>query len=302
MSLHILSGELTATPPFDFNQSLTFLAGFRSERGAFQIEDETFTRAITIDGVPIAFRVHSVGTVEAPKLAYTLYSEEPITPEQQAAAEDRIRFYFSLDDDVRPLYKLGAKDGAFASVLKYLHGYHQVKFITPFENAVWAVLSQRNLFAISINMKQALVDRFGESITVDGFTYRTFPEPYRLAVLSPDEASEIVNHKVKGALLPELARAFDGMDELWLREAPYDEVEKWLRSIRGIGPWTASFVLLRGLGHMNRLPVAEKWLMQAAGRVYGLGNEVDQGTIERIGARYGDQIGYWSHYLRAADV
>lgn len=66
---------------------------------------------------------------------------------------------------------------------------------------------------------------------------------------------------------------------------------------RRVGTWGAAFVLLRGLGRMERVP-AEQNLVAAASRVYG--RDLDQDEVERIGAQYGRWQGYWAHYLRVA--
>ena len=47
------------------------------------------------------------------------------------------------------------------------------------------------------------------------------------------------------------AGAFSNADEGWLCTAPYEEAYRWLRKIKGIGDWSAAFVLLRGLGRME---------------------------------------------------
>jgi DNA-3-methyladenine glycosylase II len=88
------------------------------------------------------------------------------------------------------------------------------------------------------------------------------------------------------------------MDAAFLREADYDDVYKWLRGIRGIGDWSASFILLRGLGRMEHLPRGEKRVLDAASRVYK--RPVTQATLDHLGERYGPWRGYWAHYLRVA--
>ena len=135
-------------------------------RGEQAIEkDLALTKAAFVRGQLVTFRVQSTGSTEQPKLTYTLFSEQPLTPEVSDAAADRIRFYLSLDDDLQPFYELGRDDTYFQPVIDKLYGYHQVKFSTPFENASWAVLTQRNQMANAQRMKTALVERFGGSIT-----------------------------------------------------------------------------------------------------------------------------------------
>jgi 3-methyladenine DNA glycosylase/8-oxoguanine DNA glycosylase len=58
-------------------------------------------------------------------------------------------------------------------------------------------------------------------------------------------------------------------------------------------------VLLRGLGRTERLPVKERRTLDAAAKVYGL-FAVEDDDLYRLGARYGDYIGLWAHYMRAS--
>ena len=83
----------------------------------------------------------------------------------------------------------------------------------------------------------------------------------------------------------------------WLRGGPYDDVERWLRGIRGIGAWSASFVLVRGLGRMERI-APDDALRRSLARVYGY--PFSDAEFARTAEQYGDMQGYWAHYLRIA--
>jgi DNA-3-methyladenine glycosylase II len=102
-----------------------------------------------------------------------------------------------------------------------------------------------------------------------------------------------IRHAAKGAQVAGVARAFANVDESWLRSAPLDEVEAWLLKIPGIGPWSASFVLLRGLGRSERLPPGDRFIQAGFQRCYGPANFAERAHF------YGAWRGYWGHYLRA---
>lgn len=296
--LATVTGSLTPTAPFDFTQSLKFIGGFAITEREQTLGDGSLTRAVSIGGQPVVFRVQSTGTVEQPQLVYTLFSENPLDEPTREAAADRIAFFLSIDDDLRPFYELVRDDPAFAPIARDLYGYHHVKFLTPFESACWAILAQRNLFSVASSMRRALAERFGTSLEVEGVTYPTFPEPFPLAAAPVDEINAAVRNRWKSEGIHTVAGAFDSMDESWLRDAPYDDVYRWLRRIKGVGEWSASFILLRGLGRMERVPPGEKRILQAAERVYG--HALDTGEVNRLAQPYGDYKGYWAHYLRAA--
>jgi DNA-3-methyladenine glycosylase II len=293
----VATGRLTAVPPFDWAQSLRFLSGFQPAAGEHLLAAQSLTKAVCVAGQAVAFRVTAAGSVEQPALDYELFAERAV---DVTAVVDRLRFFLSLDDDLRPFYALAEQDTAFAPILRRLYGYHQVKFLTPFESAVWAVLSQRNPIPQARRMKQALIDTYGQAVEVEGQTHWAFPEPRLLAAASPADLAAVISHKQKAGYLAAVAAAFGRREEAWLRTADYEAVEGWLREIRGIGAWSAAFILLRGLGRMERLPVDEKWLAEAAARVYTGGRPLAPGQLQALAEPYGPYQGYWAHYLRAA--
>jgi DNA-3-methyladenine glycosylase II len=295
---HTISGTLAAQPPFDFGRSLDFLAGFAPTEGEQSLAGRALAKAVLIDGQVVLFQVAPAGGAEQPVLHYTLRSDRPIDGTTRAAAEDRIAFFLSLADDLRPFYAIGRDDPSFAPVVQQLYGYHQVKFLTPFENACWAVLTQRNPIPAAKRTKQDLAERYGASLEFEGARHWAFPEARRLAEAGVDELRDLVDNQRRAEYIHAIAVAFAGADERWLRAAPYDEVAAWLSAIKGIGAWSATFVLLRGLGRMERLPVGEARLGQAAAKVYG--HALNDAELARIAERYGPWQGYWAHYLRVS--
>ncbi len=292
------TGYITPAAPYDFEKSLNFLGFFSPTQGEQAVTEQVLTKAVYVDGQLIAFQLTSIGTIDKPQLAYTLFSEQPFNEEIKNAAVDRITFFLSLDDDLRPFYAIGREDVDFAPIVQELYGYHQVKFLTPFENACWAVLTQRNPMNMSQRMKKNIIDIYGGSICIQETAYPAFPEAERMAHVSEDELTGVVRNARKAEYLVAAIKAFNDVDEHFLRTGDYDEVQAWLRSIRGFGEWSASFVMVRGLGRMEQLTVNEKVMLAAASRLYGHGKDVTQAEVERIAEPYGIYKGYWGHYLR----
>ncbi len=297
---HQVSGQLTATPPFSLAQSLAFLGGFPPTEGEQRFEQQAVTKALSHTGQAVVYRLQAADPAGSTALAYTLWSATPLSAADQAAVADRIAFFLSLDDDLRPFYAIGNADPVFAPIIEQLYGLHQVKFPTPFENAAWAVLTQRNRMDIATNMKRRLTDRYGPNLTVDGTPYAAFPEPAVLATAAPGDLAALVGTERRAGYLQAVAEAFAGADEAWLRHGPYDEVNAWLQGVRGLGPWSAGFIMVRGLGHMNRLPPGEGRRDAALARYYGNGQMPSPDRLRAITDPYGPWIGYWAYYLRAA--
>ena len=292
------SGQLKPTPPFDFNHSLAFLGFFTPTKNEQSLAGQILTKAVCVQGQVVGFQVKSSGDVETPCLDYTLWSEQPLTAEIVHATLDRLSFFLSLDDDLRPFYALGRDDPAFAAIIERLYGYHQVKFLTPFEIACWAILTQRTPMALAHKMKGALTRQYGGVLTLNETAYWAFPEPDSLIEADVNDLAVLVHHTRRAEYLYAAAQAFADADEAFLRTAPVAEVKAWLRQIKGIGEWSADFILVRGLGRMECLPGSEKRLLETASRIYGHGQPLSRMALEQLAARYDPWPGYWSHYLR----
>lgn len=290
------SGVLTPALPFDFAQTLRFLDMFSPASGEHTVIEETLTKAVMVNREAVAF---TIGRAESETLRYTL-SAATMTEEIERAALDRVRFYLSLDDDLAPFYHIALDhDEAFAPIVRRLYGFHQVKFLTPFENAAWAVLTQRMPIPIARRVKNAIVERYGGGVTVNGRVYRAFPEPETLAAVPFDDLQALIKNERKTGYLGAVARAFAEVDEQWLRTGDYEAVRAWLLAIDGIGAWSSHFVLVRGLGRMEDMDFAERHLLAAAQRVYGA-DIISAELRDRLMRLYGPHIGYWAFYLRSS--
>jgi len=304
MDLFSSAGQIQPASPFDFEQSLDFIQRFPPMMGEQTLANRKLAKTISIQAQPILFELTSTGTVDAPQMQYRLTSNRSIEPETQGKVEDRIRFFLSLDDLLADFYALARKDALFWAAVQRVYGLHQVKFLTPFEIAIWAVLTQRQPIAVARNLKRALKEAYGSSLEINGARYTAFPEPAHLISASPEALNAIIKNERKVEYLLAVTRAFDLADEQFLRSGPYAEVEEWLLRIKGIGDWSAHFILIRGLGRMEKLSltpdsVHEKELVQAVSRVYAPGGSLDGAEILRLAERYGDWQGYWGYYLRA---
>ncbi len=96
--------------------------------------------------------------------------------------------------------------------------------------------------------------------------------------------------------------AFLTVNEDFLLNAPYAEVKNWLLAIKGIGEWSATFVLGRGLGRMQQALLADpnssfnQSMLRAAVPVYG---PVSFEHLNALAQHYDHWQGYWAHFLKA---
>ncbi|MFI6738905.1 DNA-3-methyladenine glycosylase family protein [Nonomuraea sp. NPDC050451] len=266
---------LTPREPFDFAASLAFLRRFPPTSGEQRLTAGTLTKAFRVAGQTVLARVTATE------------AGLELTPGLDALA-DRVRFHLSLDDDLSPFY--ARADERFAQVVSRLRGYHQVKFPSPLENLVWAILCQRTPMSVASRAKAALVGHVGNE-------HGAFPDLDQLLAVPEERLTALVGDPRKGVRLHAALRGWAEVSEPFLRDGPYEEVKGFLLGLPGIGPWSANFILIRGLGRMDEAPI-DKELKSSVQRVYG--RAYGEPELRALAERYGPWQGYWAHYLRVA--
>lgn len=285
--------KLQVKEPFDFNLTLSFLNGFPPMQGEQGLQHE-LRKATRIGGQTVGFVIRQ----EEGGLVCDLHPERPLTPVEEQAVLERLSFFLGLEVDLKPFYALAAQDAPFTPVLHDLHGFHQPRFLTPFEVACWAVIHQRIPLAHARKVKQAIYAQYGG--VWDGLP--AFPEAHELAHLTETDFFKLVPNERKARALTEIVTAFQGVTTRELVEKPYDEVRGWLRGIYGIGEWSSLFILVRGLGRIENIVVQDKEsaflkeMLKAARPVYG---ELTPEQLWQKAAQYGEQQGQWAIYLRS---
>ena len=294
-----MEGELNPVPPFDFSKSMEFLSSFTPMANEQKIRVASFTKAVEINGKTVAFKITGKGDMQDPDIHYTAYSEERFDDETKSSLLDRITFFLSLQDDLNGFYGIGQDDENFRHIIKKLYGHKQVKFLTPFESCCWAILSQRVPMTTAHKMKEKIVQEIGSHIDIGCIDYYAFPEPTKMDAAEEPKLFEAILSRRKSKYLAAAAKAFSIVDEQWLRSAPYKEVHSWLTDIKGIGDWSANFIMMWGLGRMDELPSIGLKLALAVSSVYtGEEKPMPEEEIRTLAEKYGKWQGYWAYYIR----
>jgi DNA-3-methyladenine glycosylase II len=280
-----------ARQPFDFGASLRFIESFPATTGEQGTDGGVLTCALRADGATIGARIAPDGA----GLRYELQAAAPLGDAAVAASSDRLSFYLGLDDDVAELYALADDDPPFRRVIERLYGYHQVKFPSPLELLCWAILGQRAPLPVARTTKQAIVAWAGNRVVVDETERWAFPDLEQLLALGEDDLVELIRNRRKAGYLHGALRHWREIDEAFLRHGEHEEVRERLLAIPGIGPWSATFLMVRGLGRGEKIGPDKEGRL-AAGRVYG--RTLTDGEFLELAGHYGSWQGYWAHYLR----
>lgn len=165
----------------------------------------------------------------------------------EAAAMQACRF-LSLDVDGSGWPDVARRDPVIAKAQARLPGLRPCGFHSPYEAAAWAVLSQRLRIVQAAQLRDEIVAHHGE----DG----AFPPPQLLRSLDldlPGRKTEYL-HAVADA-------ALDGhLDGATLRSVDPDQAIQAVQQIKGLGPFGAELVVIRGTNAPDAFPQHERRL------------------------------------------
>jgi AraC family transcriptional regulator of adaptative response / DNA-3-methyladenine glycosylase II len=161
-------------------------------------------------------------------------------------AVQRARRLLDLDADPQAIDEQLGADPHLAPLISHRAGLRAPGHVDASELAVRAVLGQQVSVAGARTTTAKLVRAYGEPLAVpyDGLTHQ-FPTPATLAAIDP---ARLPMPASRSRTIVALAQAFaSGAIELDAG-ADRDQATARLLALRGIGPWTAAYIRLRGLG------------------------------------------------------
>jgi DNA-3-methyladenine glycosylase II len=281
---------ITPSGPFSLAASGRFLEGFTPARYPGHAPDGAIRLAFPADdghsSAGAAVRQAADGTV----LADLTGDAEP------AAARTQLARIFSLDTDGNGFAQVAEADPVVAGLAARYPGLRPVCFGSPYEAAAWAVIGHRIRITQAAAIKQRIAERYGQHLTVAGSPLAAFPVPRALRDLAGIPGlPEVKTGRLRA--LADAALAGD-LDAARLRAMPPDDALARLRTLPGIGPFSAELILIRGAGHPDLFPARERRLHAAMADAYHLANP-SPGQLAELSARWAPYRSWVALLLRA---
>jgi len=275
---------------FNYDECLIFL-GRNREEILYRIADNQIHRLIAIgdEFVPIVVS-YQEGQLKV----------EIIT---QAGDSEPIKAYverwFDTQRDLSNFYQILSSTAALKPLLHY-RGLRIIGVPDLFESLCWTIIGQQINLAFAYKLKSRLTQAYGHSKRWNDQELWHFPAPEDLLEISESfrEANQFSRSKVK--YLMNTAKAFACGDISFnkLKALPsFEERQQLLTQVKGIGEWSANYVLMKTLHQPEAIPYGDTGLTQS---LYNLGIIKDRNDRPAIEAFFKTVKGweaYTSFYL-----
>jgi AraC family transcriptional regulator of adaptative response / DNA-3-methyladenine glycosylase II len=260
-----LALRLSYRPPFDWNALLAFFTP-RAIPGVEEVRDGIYRRVVRVDG-PTDDHVAIIAVSHLPERKALLVQIACDYVQALPVIASRLHRVFDLDADTETIARHLSRDRALAPTVRRQPGLRTPGGWDPFEVAVRAILGQQISVIAARGLAAKLVALCGSPIPFNDATLtHAFPTEQQLAAA---DLSALGMPAARRAALKSLASAAVVQPDLFEVANTLEESIDRLRSVPGIGEWTAQYIALRGLHHPDAFPASDIGILRNAEQIFG---------------------------------
>jgi DNA-3-methyladenine glycosylase II len=235
--------------------TLALPAGYRSaevlafhgrdlEGAAEQVGPDRIRKGVMLDGVPIALDVRLTPTAAVCQIE----ADAALTSRTQQLVQEALLNILGLRIDPAPFLASATDDALLGPIVRSQPNLRIVQSATIFEALTWAIIGQQINLAFAITLRRTFIVQAGRRHSSGLWCY---PEAGDVARLDPAELTARKFSRAKADTVLRLARLVDDGALRLDRADDIDTACAALLAVKGIGPWTVNYALLRGYGYAD---------------------------------------------------
>jgi len=244
--------DLPVVAPYRLDLTVSVLRRLSTNVVDLLTPQGTYVRALSGFAQPVIVRATQVTRRGA--LSVTIEGNE----HNDTAVLALVRQMLGVDRDLRQFYRAAKRIPWLAPMVKRMRGVKPPRYPTLWEACANAIVFQQ----LSIRAASAIMHRLtvaaGECIQAGGVPVPLylFPTAERFQHERDERLRTFGLSANKIATLRRVAQALESgaLDAAMLEQSTSADAAATLCRIKGVGPWTATIILLRGLGRLDVFP------------------------------------------------
>ena len=264
-------------PVMPFRLDLTVWALRRRSGNTVDVwQDETYRRVLAIRDQAVLVQV----TQKQAKLDVTITGTNLDTALKQETTI-ALKRMLGIKVDLSDFYRFASGHPPLNKLAERFLGLKPPRFANVFEAVVNGITCQQLSLTVGIIFLNRLAERCGLRFGPGEYA---FPRPDDLANLNPADLRPLGFSGSKARALIELSQSMVAgrLDLEELTQLDNQEFLERLVAIRGIGRWTAEYVLLRGLGRIDVFPGDDVGARKNLERWLRLRKKLDYDRVQRV--------------------
>ncbi|KOS63594.1 DNA-3-methyladenine glycosylase 2 family protein [Lysinibacillus agricola] len=283
-------------PPLEFNyrECLIFL-NRSSQEVLHRIKDGYLYKLLKVNGQNILCKIGYQ--------ANSIKVEFPVHTPSESTQEKIVQYiceWFDLKRNLNSFYEMAQEDKILQPLVKKYYGLRIIGMPDLFEALVWAIIGQQINLTFAYTLKRRFVEQFGESLTFEGETYWLFPTYERVAAIQVDDLRNLQFTLRKSEFIIDIAKIMASgqlTKEILLQQEDFLKSKNFLMAIRGVGAWTADYVLMKCIQDPTSFPIADVGLHNALKNQLALNRKPTIEEIKSIATHWEGWQAYATFYL-----
>jgi DNA-3-methyladenine glycosylase II len=234
----------TLTLPADYRlQDVLAFHSRDTESIAEQVSPDRLRKGVLLEGVPVLLDIALAPT----SASCTVHADGQLSSAAQEQAREAMRNILGLRIDPAPFCVFAKKDKLLGALTRKQPGLRIVQSATVFEALTWAIIGQQINLSFAIALRRSFVLQAGRQHSSGIWCY---PDAHAAAALSINHLTSRKFSRAKAETLLRLAHLITS-GTLQLDVTPSNSIQQIsaaLLAVKGIGPWTVNYGLLRGYG------------------------------------------------------
>ena len=269
----ITTTELRSVGPFDLGEVAMMGFGHRDERSF----DGVMRMAFCLDGdYERQIGVEARQREDQIELRVQLI-DDPLNDPEVEALRKQVARVVSLDHDGEAFHRLCLADPVLARVHQRAPGFRPALFYSPYEAALWSIISARRARSQAITLRARISERYGSSFELAGTPTLCVPTPS--AVLEIESVPGLPADRITRLHAVAHAAHRGLLDAERLRAMSPEEAESELQKLPGIGPFYSSLIVIRACGHADVPTLGEPRSRAAVQTAYGIDHPLSDAEL-----------------------
>jgi DNA-3-methyladenine glycosylase II len=287
---------LTIVPPADFNmkECLVFL-GRSDQELLHHLEGEYLYKLIKIENELILLKISSDCNRLKIEFPHTRPSERHFEEINAYVCE-----LFDLERELSGFYEMASKDPVLQQITSKQYGLRMIGIPDLFEALTWAIMGQQINLTFAYTLKKRFIELYGEKLEHEGRTFWLYPGPERIASLKVDDLRKLQFTTRKAEYVITVAEAMSSgklsKEKLQSLKEPGKQREALIQ-LKGVGAWTADYVMMKCLLEPAAFPIADVGLHNAIKSQLQLEKKPSVDEIMKLAKHWSGWEAYATFYL-----
>lgn len=280
---------------FDYDQCLRYFT--RSDQEPlFRVDNKRIYRLLEIGSRRILLCIQ-LDTEN--NLSISFPDQKPVSEVEKSYIKAYVCEWFDLETSLEDFYNEVSNDPIFSGLIEQQYGSRMIRVPDLFEALSWSIIGQQINLRFAYQIKKALVEGYGDHLNFDGVNYYLFPTPDKVLNISDEEFKELQFSRQKMNYIRIVAEALlsKQLNKQELLTLGPDDAKAEMIKLKGIGNWSANYVMMRCLGFKEAFPVEDVGLHNALKQQLGLEKKPTTEEVREISKGWDNWKGYRTYYL-----